>query len=89
MTMTIQKDKCEVLFCSINIICCILWYYILSCLGCLLKSCLKQRILKLKKVFKKLPPSSCSNDLEVSLLHSRFFVHDLKTTVSVMSVEIK
>ena len=41
---------------------------------------------KIKEDIQENSTSSCSNDLEVSLMNSRFFVHDLKTAVSVVSV---
>ena len=55
----------------------------------MLKSRLQQPITNVKKIFKKPPPSSTSNDLEVPLMNSRSPVHERKSTMSVVSVEMK
>ena len=56
---------------------------------CLLKSRFRQAITKVKEVFEKPPPPSSSNDLELSLAHSRSSVGETKSTMSVVSVEMK
>ena len=52
-------------------------------------SCLQQQITKVKNIFKKPPSSSTSNDLELSLMDSKSPIRERKSTMSVVSVEMK
>ena len=55
-----------------------------------LKSRVQQPITKMKMIFKKpLPPHSISNDLEVSLMDSKSPIRERKSTMSVVSVDMK
>ena len=68
------------------VFCGIIFYHVWDCL---IKACLQQPITKVKKIFKKPTSSSSSNDLELSLMHSRSHVDETKVTTSVVSLEMK
>ena len=55
-----------------------------------LKSCVQQTIIKVKKTFEKPPPPPTSNDLKLSLIDSRSSIDERKSiSMSVLSVEMK
>ena len=56
---------------------------------CLFKSSLQQPITKVKKILKKPPPPSSSNDLELPSMHPESSVDERKTSMSVVSVEMR
>ena len=70
---------------SLVVFCGIILYHVWDHL---IKSCLQQPISKVKKIFKKPPPSSSSNDLQTSLMRSRSTLHENKFTMSVVTVEM-
>ena len=71
---------------SFVVFCGIIFYHIWDHL---IKSCLQQPITKVKKIFTKPPPFSSSNDLQTSLIHSRSTLHENKSTMSVVTVEMR
>ena len=72
---------------SFVVFCGIIFYHVRDRL---LKSCLHQSITNVKKIFKKPPQTSSSNNLELLLMHSGSTVGESKSTsTSVVSVEMK
>ena len=72
---------------SFVVLCGIIFYHVWDCL---LKSCLQQPITKVKKIFKKPPQTSSSNDLQTSLMNSGSPIGVSKSSsMSVVSVEMK
>ena len=71
---------------SFVVFCGIIFYHVWDRI---LKSYLQQPITKVKNIFKKPPPLSSSNDLEVSLMPSRSPIRERKSTMSVVSVKMK
>ena len=71
---------------SFVVFCGIIFYHVWDHL---LKSCLHQPIAKIMKIFKKRSITSTSNDLELPLIHSRSPDVKRKSTMSVVSMEVK